>query len=36
MGFTLPESLKDFGVKVGSKIRTEAIGQRSFKVEIVQ
>ncbi|MEK6837157.1 MAG: hypothetical protein AABX69_00770 [Nanoarchaeota archaeon] len=34
MGFTLPDSLKDFGVKVGKKIRTEALGENSFKVEL--
>jgi hypothetical protein len=33
MGFTLPDSMKEFGLKVGSKIRTEAIGNCAFKVE---
>lgn len=35
MGFTLPDGLKEFGVKVGKKVRTEALGANSFKVEIV-
>ena len=35
MGFTLPDSLKDFGVKVGKKIKTEALGTNSFKVELI-
>ena len=35
MGLTLPDSLRDFGVKVGKKVRTEALGANSFKVEIV-
>ena len=34
MGFTLPDSLKCFGVKVGKKVRTEALGANSFKVEL--
>ncbi len=36
MGLTLPERLKDFGVKVGKKVRTEALGVNSFKVELVR
>ncbi len=35
MGFTLPDRLQDFGVKVGKKVKTEAIGPNSFKVELV-
>ncbi len=35
MGLTLPDSLKDFGVKVGKKVRTEALGADSFKVELI-
>ena len=35
MGFTLPDELKDFGVKVGKKIRTEVLGNKSFKVELM-
>ena len=35
MGFTLPDSLKDFGVRVGKKVKTQALGVNSFKVELV-
>ena len=35
MGFTLPNKLKDFGAKIGKKVKTEALTSRSFKVEIV-
>ena len=35
MGFTLPDSLKDFGVKVGKKVKTQALGVNSFKVELI-
>lgn len=35
MGFTLPEGLRDFGAKVGRKVRIEALGPRSFKVELI-
>ena len=35
MGFILPDGLREFGVKVGRKIKTRAIGENSFKVEIV-
>jgi hypothetical protein len=35
MGITLPDSLKDLGVKVGNKVKTEAIGECSFKVELM-
>lgn len=34
MGFTLPDRLQEFGVKVGKKIKTEALGAKSFKVEL--
>ena len=35
MGFTLPDSLKAFGMKVGKKVKTQALGVNSFKVELV-
>lgn len=35
VGFTLPEGLKEFGIKVGKKVRTEALGTNSFKVELI-
>ncbi len=35
MGITLPEQLKDFGLKVGVKVRTSALSCNSFKVEIL-
>ncbi len=34
MGLTLPDRLKEFGAKVGKKIRIEALGPTSFKVEL--
>ncbi|MBI2143670.1 hypothetical protein HYU17_00770 [Candidatus Woesearchaeota archaeon] len=34
MGFTLPDGLKEFGIKVGKRIRIEALGPDSFKVVI--
>lgn len=34
MGLTLPDRLQDFGAKVGKKIKTEALGLKSFKVEL--
>lgn len=34
IGFTLPDKLKEFGVKVGKKVKTEALTSKSFKVEI--
>ena len=34
MGLTLPDRLQDFGVKVGKKIKTEALTPNSFKVVI--
>ena len=35
MGFTLPDRLKDFGAKVGKKVKTEALSEKSFKVELI-
>ncbi|HLD04997.1 MAG TPA: hypothetical protein VJG90_04740 [Candidatus Nanoarchaeia archaeon] len=35
MGITLPDALKEFGVKVGQKVKTEALGPKSFKVELI-
>ncbi len=35
MGLTLPERLQEFGAKVGKKIRIEALGPKSFKVELI-
>lgn len=35
MGITLPEKLHEFGVNIGTKVKIEAIDQRSFKVEIL-
>ena len=35
MGLTLPDRLQEFGVKVGKHVKTEALGPKSFKVEIV-
>lgn len=34
MGLTLPDRLKEFGAKVGKKVRVEAVGPTSFKVEL--
>ena len=34
MGITLPDSLKEYGIKVGKKIKTEAISPTAFKVEL--
>tara|TARA_Y100000310_G_scaffold342243_1_gene444542 strand:- start:649 stop:966 length:318 start_codon:yes stop_codon:yes gene_type:complete len=34
MGFTLPDKLQEFGVKIGKKVKTEALTSKSFKVEI--
>jgi hypothetical protein len=36
MGITLPDSLKEFGVKVGGKVRIEALSDCSFKVVLSQ
>ena len=35
MGFTLPDKLQDLGAKVGKKVKIEALGPKSFKVELV-
>ncbi|MFH1510257.1 MAG: hypothetical protein ABIF10_01085 [Candidatus Woesearchaeota archaeon] len=35
MGLTLPEGLQEFGAKVGKRVRIEALGPKSFKVELV-
>ena len=35
MGITLPEKLRDFGLKVGNKVKLEAINENSFKVELL-
>tara|TARA_Y100000310_G_scaffold338992_1_gene430236 strand:+ start:5637 stop:5954 length:318 start_codon:yes stop_codon:yes gene_type:complete len=34
MGFTLPDQLKEYGIKVGKKIKTVALTPNSFKVEL--
>ena len=34
MGLTLPDQLQEFGVKVGKKVRIEALTPSSFKVEM--
>lgn len=34
MGITLPEKLRDFGLRIGQKVRLEAINERSFKVDL--
>ena len=35
MGLTLPDGLQDMGIKVGKKVKTEALGPKSFKVELL-
>ena len=35
MGITLPDKLQDFGVKVGKKVKIEALGAKSFKIELI-
>lgn len=35
MGITLPDRLRDFGAKIGKKVRIEALSPKSFKVELV-
>ena len=35
MGLTLPDGLKDFGIRVGKKVRTRALGANSFEVELI-
>ncbi len=33
-GITLPDKMKELGLKVGSKVKTEALSENSFKIEI--
>ena len=35
MGLTLPDRLQDFGARIGKKVKIEALGPKSFKVELV-
>lgn len=35
MGLTLPDSLQNFGAKIGKKVKIEALDLKSFKVELV-
>ena len=35
MGLTLPDRLKDFGAKIGKKVKIEALDSKSFKVELL-
>lgn len=35
MGVTLPEQLRSFGMKEGTKIRIEALSTTSFKIEAI-
>ena len=35
MGFTLPDRLQEFGAKVGKRVKTEALSEKSFKVELI-
>ena len=35
MGLTLPDKLENFGAKVGKEVKIEALGPKSFKVELV-
>jgi len=35
IGITLPDMLKDFGAKVGKKVKIEALSENSFKVELL-
>ena len=35
MGFTLPDKLRELGLKVGKVVRTEVLGDKAFKVEII-
>jgi len=34
IGLTLPDRLRDLGVKIGAKVKTTALGPKSFKVEL--
>jgi len=31
----LPDSLQDFGAKIGKKVKIEALDSKSFKIELV-
>ncbi len=35
MGLTLPDSLQDFGAKIGKKVKIEALDSKSFKIELM-
>ncbi len=35
MGLTLPDSLQDFGAKIGKKVKIEALDAKSFKIELM-
>lgn len=35
IGITLPDQLKEFGVKIGEEVRIEAVTPKSFKLEFV-
>ena len=35
MGLTLPDRLREFGAKVGKKVKIEALDSKSFKVELM-
>jgi len=35
MGITLPDMLKKFGVKVGRKVKLEAIDKKSIKITLI-
>ena len=34
MGLTFPDRLQEFGARIGKKVKTEALTQHSFKVEL--
>ncbi len=33
-GITFPDKMKEFGLKVGAKVKTEALSENAFKIEI--
>lgn len=35
MGITLPEGLKKFGMKIGKKVKLEAVGRKSIKITLI-
>jgi len=35
MGLTFPDKMKEFGLAIGKKVRTEALSSKAFKVEII-